>query len=124
MRETGRELPRGVGPQHVGKLRLVFAPPLRGLLALGQVAQDARELATRRVGELAQGKVERHARSVLAESLDLAADPDDVRHSRLAVAGEITVVLLRVRQRHEHRHVLAHHFRGAVAEHLLGGKVE
>jgi hypothetical protein len=65
---------------------------------------------------LADGELHREDGAVLAQALDLAADADDPPLAGGTVAGEIAVVALPVRGRHQHTDVAADDFLGTVAE--------
>ena len=74
------------------------------LLAVGDIADHAGEKA--QVIDLADGQVHRKRGTVLAHAGNLTAHADDVWSPGFQVAGDVVVVLVTVRRRHEHANVL------------------
>ena len=51
---------------------------------------------------LGHGQIQREGRAVLPQADDLAADADDLLLAGWQIAGEVTVVFVAVRRRHQH----------------------
>ena len=107
------------------------AHPLLGLpefglgpLALGNVPDDAGEVAFIPQAELADRQIHREGRAVLAPPDHFPPDADDLRLAGLEVAGEVAVVLAVVGFGHQQLDVLADDLRGRKAEDALRRRVE
>ena len=74
-------------PRDVDQLRLQFLQPRLGLLAFGQVADEAGEEALVARAHLADGELHRKGRAVLALADDDAADADDAALAGRADSG-------------------------------------
>ena len=106
------------------QLGLQLLQPRLGLLPLGQVADEAGEEALVARAHLADRKLHREGRAVLALADHDAADADDAPLAGRQVAREIAVVALAVGRRHQHLDVLADHLRRRIAEQPLGGALK
>ena len=95
------------------ELRLQLLQPRLRLLAFGEVADEAGERTLVAGFHLADRKLHREGRSILALSHDHAAHADDPPLSRLHVAAEIAVVVFAIRRGHHDLDVLADHFPAA-----------
>ena len=72
-----------------------------------QVVQRSGELALPADRHLADRQMQREGGAVLPPAHHLPSDADDLRHAGGEVAGEIAIVLLVIRRRHQHVDVLA-----------------
>jgi hypothetical protein len=106
------------------QLGLQFLQPRFGLLPLGQIADEAGEVALLAGLHLADTELERKGRTVLAFADHHAADADDAPLAGGPVAIEIAVVTFAIGRRHQNLDVLAEHFGRAVAEQALGRDAE
>ena len=107
----------------MGQRRLLAQPRLQGDAA-GQVVQDARELPLAGDRDLAHRQVQRERRPVLAPSLHLTPDTDDLGPSSGQVSRQVGVVLLAIRGRHQHVDVVAEDLVRGIAEEAFGRRVE
>src|SRR4249919_3889301 len=99
---------------------LQLLQPGFGLLALAQITDESREIAIRARFHLADRQLHRERRAILALADDHTADPDDPPLPCCQIALYIAVMLLPIRRRHEHAHVLADHMFRTVAEQPYG----
>ena len=104
--------------------RLAGAESLLELHARAEIVKHPRELALAANRHLADGQMERERRPVATPPGDLAADPDDLGVAGGEVRGEIAVVLLVIRRRHQHADVAADHLRAGIAEQAFGAAIE
>ena len=97
------------------KLRLIFA---RRLFRheLGKIVDDADEDALAGMPADANRQVHGKDRTVLALSLDLAADADDARFAGAFVVVDVAVMPFAVGRGHQHFDVASEHLVGAVLE--------
>src|SRR5260370_25872369 len=80
--------------------------PLRfGALAAGEVADNADEDGLAVLPGLTDGKVHRESRAVLAAANDLTAAADDLGVARVPIVGDVAIVFMPVRLRHQHLYV-------------------
>ncbi len=93
-------------------------------LTLAEIVDDADEDRLAVLRRLADRKVHREGRAVLAATLHLAADADDLCLTGSPVVAEVAVVLAAVRLGHQHLDVLPDDLGRPVAEQLLAGRVE
>ena len=84
-----------------------------------QVADEAAEDAAFSECDFAYCQLHWKNDAVLAPCLDLSADADDPLLAGPQVAGEVAVVVLAMRGRHEHLDVVPDHLSGGVAEQLF-----
>jgi hypothetical protein len=106
------------------QLGLAAPQLLLGLLARGDVADEADEARRVESLDLADREVAGEDAAVLAPGAHLAADADDVRVAGGDVAVQVTVVLAGVGLRHQRADVAPDDLLGRVAEHLLRGAAE
>ena len=90
----------------------------------GNVADQSDEQAAVVAFDFGDREVHRENVAIAAAALDLAADADDMRGLFGLVAGQVAVVLVPVRLRHQHLDILADDLGGTVAEDFFGGLVE
>src|ERR1700738_1754557 len=90
-----------------------------GLLPLGEIPDEAGEIALLTGLHLADAELERKGRAVLALADHHPADADDAPLAGQLVAIEITVVAFAIWRGHQNPDVLAEHFGRAVAEQAL-----
>ena len=93
------------------ELGLQFLQPGLGLLAFGEVADESGEEALVAHMHLADGKLHRKRRAVVALSDDDAADADNAALAGAHIAIEVAVVVVLVRRRHQHLDVFPEHVR-------------
>jgi hypothetical protein len=91
----------------VDEFRLQLVEPGLGLLALGQVANEAGEDAALADARFADRKLHREGAAVAAQAGDDPPDADDPPLSGRAVTVEIGIVALAVGRGHQHSDVLA-----------------
>ncbi len=91
------------------ELGLQLLQPRLGLLALGQVADEAGEEALRADLHLADRELHREGRTVLALADHDAADADDAPLAGAQIAIEIAVVAFAIGRRHQELDVLPAH---------------
>ena len=89
------------------ELGLQLLQPRLGLLPLGQVADEAGEEALVARSHLADRKLHREGRAVLALADHHAADADDAPLAGAQIALEIAIVRLAVGRGHQHLDVLS-----------------
>ncbi len=89
-------------PRDVHELGLQLLQARLGLLALGQVADEAGEEAPIAGAHLADRELHREGRAVLALADDDAADADDAPLAGPQIALEIAVMRLAIGRRHQH----------------------
>ena len=94
-----------------------------GAFALGDVADETGEQPPVRQPHFADGKIDRKRRPVFPPRHHLPADADDPGLAGAAIIGEIPVVLLPVRRRHQDIDVFSDDLSGLVSESLLGGAI-
>ena len=116
------QLVRGVGQELVLQ-RVGPQQRLLGLLASGDVADDAGEASSSVPADLAQRELQREGRPVAAQPLDLATHADHPRLARAQVAGEVGIVVLPVRRGHEHRDIATDQIGRRIAEQPLDGRI-
>ncbi len=73
------------------------------------VAHNPRKPPRPTAVDLTYGDVDGKTGTVLASPLGLATDPDDLSLARPVVSSQVVIVLLAVRRRHEHRHIVSQH---------------
>src|SRR3546814_19794456 len=95
-----------------------------GLMALGDVADNADEAATAGTAHLADGQVDRKDAAVLVTCLDLAAGTDDLCLAGGDIVVQVAVMLAVIALGHQYMDIAADHPVGPVTEHALGGAVE
>ena len=105
------------------QLAFAVAQCLLGRLALGDVANDAAEVALFSDAHFAHPQLQRHPGAVLAQPGHRAADADDLGGVSVEVVGKVAVVLLVVGRGHQHVEVAADHLVGLPAENPFGGGV-
>jgi hypothetical protein len=110
--------------RHVHQLRLQLLQPGLGLLALGEVADEAREIALAAGAHLAHRQLHGKGGAVLTLADDHTSDADDPPLAGIEVAVHVAVMLLAIRLRHEELHVLPDDLPGIVAKHAHGGGAE
>ena len=108
----------------MGELFLQTLHARLGALLLGEVADEAGEIASLAPMRLADRKMHRKGRTVGASTRDDAANADDARLAFGAVALEVAVVATAIGLGHQDPHVLADRFVLRKAEHPLGGAAE
>src|SRR5262249_29578444 len=101
-----------------------FAQRPFGRFAFGDVADDADEDRPAFLLGLADGKVHRKGRAVLAAADDFAADADDLGLAGVEVAFDVAVVLAPIGFGHQHLDVLADDLVGGIPEQLLARRIE
>ena len=124
VRQRRGHLAHGGQPGDMHELGLQFLQPRLGLLALGQVADEAGEEALIARAHLADRKLHRKGRAVPALADDDPADADDSPLSGAEISLEVAVVILAVGRRHQHLDVFSHDLRRRVAEQPLGRRAE
>ncbi len=82
------------------------------------------ELAFAADRHFADRQVQRKRRAVSPKARDLSADADDLLHARLEIPGEVAIVFLVIRRRHQHVDVPADDLGLAISEQSLGGRIE
>src|SRR5690606_9069848 len=102
--------------RHLDQLRLQLVQALFDFLTLGNIAYEAREHASTTQAHLADRKLHRKGRAVLALADDDTTDADDPFLARFKIAADIAVMSLPVGRRHEHPNVLADDFVRPIAE--------
>ncbi len=117
-------LAEGGEARHVHQLGLQLLQAGLGLVPLGEVADEAGEVALAARAHLADRQFHREGRAVLALPDHDSADADDPALTRHEVAGHVGVVLAAVRFRHQQADVPADHLVRAVAELAHGGRAE
>ena len=73
---------------------------------------------------LAHRQLDRKRLAILADSLDLPADADDLGLAGLEIGLDVGIVPVAVWRRHQNAQVLADRLFGGIAEHAFGGGVE
>ena len=111
-------------PRNMHQLGLQLLQPRLGALPLGQIADEAGEKTLIVRAHLADRKLHRKGRAVLALADDDAADADDARLVGPQVTGNIAVVLLAIGRGHHDLDVLADDFARLKAEQPFGGGAE
>jgi hypothetical protein len=106
------------------QFRLAAPQLLLGLLARGDVVQEADEPRRLHSAHLADGQIARDFAAVLATRPDFAPLADHATLARFHVPAHVAVVRALVRLGHQHGDVSADHFLGRVAEQLLGSLAE
>ena len=124
MGECGGHLAQRRVARYVGELGLQLLQPGLGLLPLGQIADEAGEVALPARPHLAHGQLHGEGGAVLALADDEAADADDAPLAGAQVALHVTVMLAAVGLRHQDVDVAARHLRRGIAELAFGGGTE
>src|SRR5512143_3701978 len=106
------------------KFGLQFLQTRFGLLALGQIADEAGEETSVTGFHLADSQLHWKSRAILALADHDAADANDPAFARRPVAFEVTIMTFTIRCRHQDFDVLPERFGHAVAEQPLGGAAE
>src|SRR5262245_34745632 len=87
--------------------------------AFGDVPGEPREKTTGLQLHFAHGQVHWKTRSILALPHHFAANPDDPGFSSAKVRGDVSIVLLAIRHRHEHTDISTQDLAGLVAKDFL-----
>jgi hypothetical protein len=87
-----------------------------GLLALGDVVNEACKNALSVEAGFPNRKFDRKGVSIASPSRRHPADPDDLACSGPPVIGQIPIVAFAIGRRHQHRDIFAQHFIFGVAE--------
>src|SRR5207247_587610 len=110
----------GAEEAHTGRAQLAL-----GLLALGDVADEAREGRRARQWDPRDRELDGELRPVGAHARDLQPVAEDPRVTGLEIAGESRAMLVAKAGRDDHLdHLAADDLVGLVPEGLLGGRVE
>ena len=91
---------------------------------LGEVPHEADEDQLAVDDSLDNRQIDRERLAVLAPSLDLPADADDLSDAGAQVLGDVSVVASGVARRHQHPDVASHHLAALVSEDLHAGGVD
>ena len=100
----------------MNQLALQFLQSGLGMLAFGQVADEAGEEAPFGHRNFADGELHRKGRAVLTLADDDPTDADDPALAGAVIALQIAVMRRAIGLGHQHANILPHHFIGGPAE--------